>query len=473
MRGREVPLQLRVAVITLRFFVPSLTFLEISKKLELEQRTCQRIWQTTVERASDRESFRDLIACVATQDRPGRPPRIEDGSTESHRIRQLILNNDEIQWSEIAHIYQQESGVRLHRSLIERIAKHDDDPERPFHIVRGVRPLVPTLSSTHMNERLLFSIWALRKLQNGAIFIFTDETLVEVGGDPRKKPKISRPKGQKDERWERAQPRQKVQFNFMVWCAVCVGWNGHFPLKFWTDETEQEKVKAIQHLTDENLDRRQEVNLKRKRALTELESTEHRVLQDITNRVNNENERRRQTHQRGRLRPKPVEKIFPYNDLSRGDREKNGVDWYRHRQGVLRPLLYPFYFQVQAKFPDREVWIVEDNASPHKKAAENEVEYRRRWGIRTVQCPGGPGWPSKSPDLNMIEASWNDLKNDSHPRFWGLHGDSKRTRQQAHAIVLQEWRTPKVRNAAIDHCNRFAKRLLQTIGAKGNNTFRH
>jgi hypothetical protein len=73
----------------------------------------------------------------------------------------------------------------------------------------------------------------------------------------------------------------------------------------------------------------------------------------------------------------------------------------------------------------------------------------------------------------MIEASWNDLKNDSHPRFWGLHGDSKRTRQQAHAIVLQEWRTPKVRNAAIDHCNRFAKRLLQTIGAKGNNTFRH
>ncbi|KIV85569.1 hypothetical protein PV11_01248 [Exophiala sideris] len=470
-RGKETSIQLRVAVVTLRFFLEGISFLDIANKLDLEERTCAKVWLNAVERASDPNDFRDLLACAAALDHPGKQPRVEDGTEQSSHIRQLILDHFDLAFIKVAHIYQAESGVKLSRTIMERIAHEHRDPERPWALVRGVRALIPALSGAHMNHRLLFSIWAIRKLQGGAIFIFTDETLVAVGGDPRRKPRETRPRGQTDERWLHALPNKKIQFTFMIWCAVVLGWRGPLPIKFWHGETEEEKERAVRQLNKENSERRQVVNNKRKRAL-EDGTKEHQILKDITNRVNNENNRRRQTGQRGRLHQKPPEKVFPYDDLTRGDRTKNGIDWYRHRQEVLRVHLYPFYFQVRAKYPDKEVWIVEDNASPHTTAAIKEQEWRNNFSIRAVQMPGGPGWPAKSPDLNMIEPCWCDLKDESHPRFWKLHGDSKKVVKQAEAIILEEWRSDKVRTAIEDHYNKFPKRLLQCIANGGNNTFK-
>ena len=74
---------------------------------------------------------------------------------------------------------------------------------------------------------------------------------------------------------------------------------------------------------------------------------------------------------------------------------------------ILHARLYPFYYQVCQANPGREVWIIEDRASPHKKAAEIEAEYRSEMEIRSCILPGDGGkligWPSNSPDLNMIE----------------------------------------------------------------------
>ena len=50
--------------------------------------------------------------------------------------------------------------------------------------------------------------------------------------------------------------------------------------------------------------------------------------------------------------------------------KKGGIDAVVYRDKILLPLLYPFYEQVRDAHPDREVWLIEDNASSHQKAAK-------------------------------------------------------------------------------------------------------
>jgi hypothetical protein len=80
----------------------------------------------------------------------------------------------------------------------------------------------------HFDDRDIFCQWAIIRVQHGAIFIFTNESLIEVGGSPRQKPKISRPKGQVDI-FNRALLVQKVRLKLMIWAAICAEWKEEFP----------------------------------------------------------------------------------------------------------------------------------------------------------------------------------------------------------------------------------------------------
>ena len=62
--------------------------------------------------------------------------------------------------------------------------------------------------------------------------------------------------------------------------------------------------------------------------------------------------------------------------------------------------------QLHRENPEREIWLVEDNAPSHRRAANLDSlsgELTEEWIFR---C----NWPPNSPDLNTIEAVWDDFK---------------------------------------------------------------
>ena len=80
-RREHTPPPLRIAIVTLRFNA-ELTFLGIAQKLALEERTCQNIWQRTVERASRPDNFRDLLASASVIDHSKTPSKSVNESTK-------------------------------------------------------------------------------------------------------------------------------------------------------------------------------------------------------------------------------------------------------------------------------------------------------------------------------------------------------------------------------------------------------
>jgi hypothetical protein len=103
--GREIAYELRCCIICLRIALPPPhnEFSRIGVLLKLKTRTVQRIWQRARDRAGS-DDLREILACVGSLERSGRPPRIQDGTQESAALRTLILQLDDCQLNEIAQI---------------------------------------------------------------------------------------------------------------------------------------------------------------------------------------------------------------------------------------------------------------------------------------------------------------------------------------------------------------------------------
>lgn len=86
---------------------------------------------------------------------------------------------------------------------------------------------------------------------------------------------------------------------------------------------------------------------------------------------------------------------------------KGGANWIRYRENVLYPHLYPFLKRVQAKYPGREVWLVEDNAPGRVGAANNDHIWELEMTPRGIyRC----NWPPDSPDIDEIQPVWDDFE---------------------------------------------------------------
>ena len=277
-RGPEISYELRCCIIALRFFLPvqQNSFKRIADLLGLQKRAVALVF-TRARQRSGSDDLREILACVGTLSRSGRPPRVLDGTPESASLRALILRLDEYDLSEVAQVWEQLTGMQLSRSLVERVAHEHRDPQNDYNIVRGTRPLIPALTVFNMDQRDVFAQWVILKIKEGAIFIFTDESAIEIGGPPRKKPRISRPKGQVD-RFKRALPT-KINFKVMIWGAVCTNWDGEFPIYIWDDMIEDKAAKqaSAAALDQENVDRRQKVDRARDCAKSDSSSREARL----------------------------------------------------------------------------------------------------------------------------------------------------------------------------------------------------
>jgi hypothetical protein len=104
-RGQEISYELRCCIICLRFFLPppQNRFSDIARHLGLETRRVQEIFQRSRERAGS-DDFKEILACVGSMPRSGRPPRVADGTQEPRDIRALILQLDDWQLGDVAQL---------------------------------------------------------------------------------------------------------------------------------------------------------------------------------------------------------------------------------------------------------------------------------------------------------------------------------------------------------------------------------
>lgn len=111
--------------------------------------------------------------------------------------------------------------------------------------------------------------------------------------------------------------------------------------------------------------------------------------------------------------------------------KKGGIDWYLYREKILKELLYPYYEKVKKHHPDQEVFLVEDNAGGHSKAANLMEAFRKQHGI--LKAPH----PPNSPDLNMMEGMWDYPKDrvEEYPVVGGSQADVEKAKDD----VRKEW----------------------------------
>jgi hypothetical protein len=95
-----------------------------------------------------------------------------------------------------------------------------------------------------------------------------------------------------------------------------------------------------------------------------------------------------------------------------------------------------------------------------------ELEEREAQGI--LSCIAD--WPGKSPDLNMIEPCWSDLKDECHPQFLKVMGSGIDAKPTAREIAASAWQT--IQEDCRIHARRFEERCSDVEKRNGNNNVR-
>jgi hypothetical protein len=205
----------------------------------------------------------------------------------------------------------------------------------------------------------------------------------------------------------------------------------------------------------------------RHRENAEVEGTEeNRRLREINANIMRHNEALRSADHRvnkGTKRIRKPEQVWKFQQLRR-DHKSGGIDWFLYRRKVLLPILYPSYEAVQHANPGVEVWLVEDNASPHAKAAAVCERDRREKGI--LKAP----WLPNSPDLNVIEEAWGYLKDMIEA--YTIEGSSELAQDQLRACIAREWEAEGMEQFLDDRCAAFKEKLERCLAHNGNNNFK-
>jgi hypothetical protein len=122
-RGPEIHPYLRVVIITLRLFCTK-DWRDISSKIGVKEDTAYRIWTRTVKCAGTDTDLYEILAHISALDRSGRPECVADGTSESERIRKLLLDAPYPTFQEVI----ERENLPYARSTIEKSRKSTQVP---------------------------------------------------------------------------------------------------------------------------------------------------------------------------------------------------------------------------------------------------------------------------------------------------------------------------------------------------------
>ena len=236
---------LRSSVVILRVFNHD-AYEDICDKTGVAVFTAFRIVREAKATAQS-DDFVEIVVCFSKKERPGLASFISETSEDSVRLRAVILRDSTTEWHQVV----KREGFKIARLTVENVAKRHRDSQHSYVIKWAIRSAKPHLSLNDEEIRLEYCHWALQRLKEGAIFIFIDESYVDVGGPPRKKAKASRSVGDCAEAIAISTP--SVQFSVMLWGGICEDEFIQRSSYIWVlPESDEDRKKHNQELKEEN-----------------------------------------------------------------------------------------------------------------------------------------------------------------------------------------------------------------------------
>ena len=338
---------------------------KVAKAMGVHRHTVARILHNAYENAAENKENRDPLADenLQTKKRTGRPQRF--GVTEREKVVQIATNDASARRKSFTLIAR-ECSFKISNVTVARILdaagyKQCIPREKPF------------LSEPNTQKRLAFALARVSKPIEGYWdgWIWTDEMSLIVGTHYGPERVLRRA----DEEYhpDCLNLKRPGETTVMFWGAIIYGIPpSECPFFIWEKETEEEKVEAEAILKEEN----KEIEKRNEMGREEMERRIAAGEYYPPNWVNPDGSKKR-----GR-KPDPFRE-FKEAKKRRSKNRKGGIDWFRYREQVLKPLLYPFYDRIKQERP--YVQLMEDGASPHRAKALNDFRHSRQ--INKVDWP--------------------------------------------------------------------------------------
>jgi hypothetical protein len=437
MRGPEIPLVKRAAVLTFWWFgngdfkrpspqhnVEHRSWLEISNALQVSNEAARALVQRTIERARekvaekekllvdavdvDELAFDDVLNELHDAPRSGRPESMPKGGAESEALGKLALL-DKKHWDMTFVELAKELYIHHARSTIERVM------HQHHNIYRRKSRVKPPTNPFSEADRIRLAEEGL-EIPEDAI-VYSDEMWVEFN-KLRRKGNQSRKRG--SDPYLQADQRDKDEgtIRIMVWAAIAKGFRSQLYIYDPDDILSPEEQRLVIDEANKILKDR---TARRAAAALEEGTEEYDILEAANEsvRVANEEEGRTGRHKRRRKNPKTLFKERPVPEQL----TKDGINWSRYREKVCEGVLYPFCQQVKAATGHDTIYLIEDNAPAHQTVERVDRDRRTELGIKTLD------WPANSPDINKIEALWDPVKDEIST--FQLIGASKESVEEA------------------------------------------
>ena len=454
---RSLPQAHKQAIVAKKFEHPELTPKEIGFQIPylgqpVPRITVRRTLEQAYERSGGATDLPSLLRATARKQGSGRPRLIEPNSRISREIYQYIHGSEERENAPYTAVYDalpqvQEtcSSRTLRRHCLEDLSQR-----------QRIRGRKPSLKQENKDSRVEYSNWGLHELEDDAIFIFVDESMISLGVHGWNNTKATLDAGADANEHASQQPSWHDD-NFMVWAAICKGYR---PIYYIFEElstldivaNDQYQARCIQKVEDQQKEDKKQAKIPGTRQYLHYQA----AIEAAYN---------KQIAEKKPIRRIPVKDVFTKDQYTQPPSRKDGgkgIDWIRYRNEVQIPLLFPFAEKVQAENPSRKVWIIEDNAPPHVGARRMSEEERRQRGVDHAPHP------SNSPDLNEIEGFWGDTKkllkspDPDHSR-----GEAMRVCKDEYLYILAN-----VDQEMVDRrCDHLEKALRRCRQHGGNNNY--
>lgn len=465
---KEVPNEQRVLVVCLRFQQHS--FSQIAAITRLKRSTAASIWQRCNALAYDKEDLLSLLEVIDDLPREGRPPLIQDGTPASAQLRDVFLEYHDLSLYAVAYNV---FGLKASEHTLRKVAQDHRDLDHPFAIVRRVQLIKPLLTDDHIDLRYQFSTWVIKQLKEGVIFIFTDECYASFGAPYRQKKYTTRPRGRKIDYYEFAGHRDSPAFSLMIWSVI--GPLPAMPYWVWRGETTADRLKSEIHLQQINKENEeadaiyiaeahQNPNSAAARKVTATNALIERTNLEIRQRAPLLQPQGTIPHTYRKRKP---EQVFKSKGFKR-ESTRGGIDAYIYAYQVLKPHLIPYIRRCQgyaSTLPHRpKVVLIEDNVSLHARAWQT-LSPEDKEGIERCEF-----WPSRSPDMNMIEPCWQYLKRQL-PSLELPHSSANETIEEAVAGLARILGSNDYYKFTQRQLEKFPLRAQQVYSREGKNNF--